>query len=217
MSLRESEHVHQGGFLLWKHPQFHAPRWVTGWLSWESTSERLIGRTGFGEHKRYLIPSVEWGSALIWVLISSTYSIEEWTGTMLCLRYVPSYIKIAIYFALWFKCFVTVIWACGSADEFVCICSREHIICVCVVSKIHVWNGHCGVFMWAEWTVADLVTKSPIKKGGEKERDKIRPSSRGHYNSSERLNTRFDSYQKMIHVRTDRNMKNYSFRIQERL
>ncbi len=125
----------KGGFSSENIPQFHAPRWVTGWLSWESTSERLIGRTGFGEHKRYLIPSVEWGSALIWVLISSTYSIEEWTGTMLCLRYVPSYIKIAIYFALWFKCFVTVIWACGSADEFVCICSREHIICVCVVSK----------------------------------------------------------------------------------
>ncbi len=125
----------KGGFSSENIPQFHAPQWVTGWLSWESTSEGLIGRTGFGEHKRYLIPSVEWGSVLIWVLISSTYSIEEWTGTMLCLRYVPSCIKIAIYFALWFKRFVTVIWACGSADEFVCIFSREHIICVCVVSK----------------------------------------------------------------------------------
>lgn len=125
----------KGGFSSKNIPQFHAPRWVTGWLSWESTSEGLIGRTGFGEHKRYLIPSVEWGSALIWVLISSTYSIEECTETMLCLRYVPSYIKIAIYFALWFKCSGTVLWACGSADKFVCICSREHIICVSVVSK----------------------------------------------------------------------------------
>lgn len=125
----------KGGFSSENIPQFHAPRWVTGWLSWESTSEGLIGRTGFGEHKRYLIPSVEWGSALIWVLISSTYSIEECTETMLCLRYVPSYIKIAIYFALWFKCSGTVLWACGSADKFVCICSREHIICVSVVSK----------------------------------------------------------------------------------
>lgn len=124
----------KGGFSSENIPQFHAPRWVTGWLSWESTSEGLIGRTGFGEHKRYLIPSVEWGSALIWVLISSTYSIEEWTGTMLCLRYVPSYIKIAIYFALWFKCF------CDSNmglwfSRWVCLYlqSWAYYMCLCCV------------------------------------------------------------------------------------
>lgn len=179
----------KGGFSSKNIPQFHAPRWVTGWLSWESTSEGLIGRTGFGEHKRYLIPSVEWGSALIWVFISSTYSIEEWTGTMLCLRFVPSYINIPIYFALWIKCFVTVIWACGSVDEFFLGGALRSVY---VGSMNSSWPGR------------------PIKKGGEKYRDKIRPSSRGLYNSSEHRNTRFDSYQKMIHVRTDRDMKNRS-------
>lgn len=101
--VRERERVSmciKGGFSSENIPQFLAPRWVTGWLSWESTSEGLIGRTGFGEHKRYLIPSVEWGSALIWVLVSSTYSSEEWTGTMLCLKFVPSYCNVAFYFVV---------------------------------------------------------------------------------------------------------------------
>lgn len=133
---------------------------------------------------------------------------------MLCLRYAPSYIKIAIYFALWFKCSVTVIWVCGSVDEFVCTCCREHIICACVVSKM----SEC--LKWALGSVfvgsmnSSWLLSLPIKKGGEKERDKVRPSSRGHYNSSECLNTRFDSYQKIMCVRTDRNLKNRSFRIQ---
>ncbi len=42
---------------------------------------------------------------------------------------------------------MTVIWACGSADEFVCIFSREHIICVCVVSKSMSEMGTGGVYV----------------------------------------------------------------------
>lgn len=159
----------KGGFSSENIPQFLAPRWVTGWLSWESTSEGLIGRTGFGEHKRYLIPSVEWGSALIWVLISSTYSGEEWTGTTPCLKFVPSYCIIAIYLAVL------------RDDNMGSWIGRLYLQSCLFFGSIRVWNGHWGVFMWAEWTVADLVTPSPHKKG---RRDKIRPSSWGHLNTS---------------------------------